>query len=144
MGQKFFSYPLDDGLFFRPLPDKDIPMRAPLSLPLLFTIGAITLLSSPSFAAEPSHFLADRHVARGMKCADCHADNKSLKMVGDNQICVSCHGDYPDMVKKTDGRYEVNPHAQHDGLLPCTECHKGHTTSVNYCGQCHNYTYKVP
>ena len=50
--------------------------------------------------------------------------------------------------KKTDAKYknsgQPNPHAQHDGALPCTECHKGHKASVNYCAQCHSFVYKVP
>lgn len=132
-------------------------MKHPLSLPQLALMAAaasavavLTVMSAPSLAAvdpaagTPGHFLADRHVAKGMQCTACHDANQKLLKVGDNDICVKCHGDYPAMVKKTDGRFEVNPHAQHDGLLPCTECHKGHKAGVNYCGQCHNYTYKVP
>lgn len=115
-------------------------LRGSLSA-LALASGLLMAMSSTVWAGD---FLADRHVARGMTCETCHTADKKLKMVGDNEICVSCHGDYPEMIKKTEGRYEVNPHAQHDGLLPCTECHKGHKASVNYCGDCHNYTYKVP
>lgn len=45
---------------------------------------------------------------------------------------------------KTQDAGQPNPHSQHDGALPCTECHKGHQKGVNYCGQCHSFTYKVP
>lgn len=96
-------------------------------------------------AAGKTQFLADRHVEKyGLKCESCHDKDMKLKQAGDYDICVSCHGDYEAMIKKTDGKYQVNPHAQHEGLLPCTECHKGHKEGVNYCGQCHSYVYKVP
>jgi fumarate reductase flavoprotein subunit len=48
------------------------------------------------------------------------------------------------MIEKTKGKYETNPHAQHEGALPCSECHKGHQKGVNYCGGCHNFVYNVP
>lgn len=97
-------------------------------------------------AAQPAQgkFLADRHVARGSKCETCHTADFKVKQSGDFDGCVDCHGSYEDMIKKTDGRFQVNPHAQHEGVLPCTECHKGHKAGVNYCGQCHSYTYQVP
>lgn len=94
---------------------------------------------STAFAADAGPYLADRHVARGMKCADCHTPDNKLKTSGDLDICASCHGEYQAMIKKTDGRYEVNPHGQHEGALPCSECHKGHKPGVNYCGGCHNF-----
>ena len=107
--------------------------------------------SSASFAADPapatgkSQFLADRHVEKyGLKCESCHTKDMKVKQSGDYDVCVDCHGDYEKMIKKTEGKYQVNPHAQHEGVLPCTECHKGHKTGVNYCGQCHSYIYQVP
>lgn len=112
------------------------------TLPLL--AGALMSLAVGSSFAADTHFLADRHVAKGMACETCHTPDKKIKMQGDYEVCVTCHGDYKAMIKKTEGKYEVNPHAQHDGALPCTECHKGHKEGVNYCGGCHNYTYKVP
>lgn len=110
----------------------------------LFSACLVAFLSAPVSSYAADKFLADRHVEKGVNCDACHTPDKKLKMTGENEICVSCHGDYPQMIEKTKGRYEVNPHAQHDGLLPCTECHKGHKAGVNYCGGCHNYTYKVP
>lgn len=114
-------------------------MKRILAFLLLFFLA-----SSTAFAADGAPYLADRHVARGMKCADCHTPDNKLKTSGDLDVCASCHGDYQAMIKKTDGRYEVNPHGQHEGALPCSECHKGHKPGVNYCGGCHNFVYKVP
>ncbi len=111
---------------------------------LLTAVAVATMAAAVTPVAMGADFLADRHVARGVACDACHTPDKKIKMVGDLEVCVSCHGDYKKMIERTKGRYEVNPHAQHDGALPCTECHKGHKAGVNYCGGCHNYTYKVP
>ena len=118
-----------------------------LSLPLMAPLEAAETAPAQQSAvasAQSGKFLADRHMARGMKCETCHTPDKKIKQSGDFDVCVDCHGGYEEMIKKTDGRYQVNPHAQHEGVLPCTECHKGHKPGVNYCGQCHSYTYKVP
>lgn len=102
------------------------------------------ILGAALIAAADGKFLADRHVERGLKCESCHTPDMKIKTSGDYDICVDCHGNYNAMIKKTEGRYETNPHAQHEGALPCTECHKGHKAGVNYCGGCHNFEYKVP
>ncbi len=100
--------------------------------------------------AQGDKFLADRHVARGQQCAACHGQNApsaALPLDADkHQTCVKCHGFYDAVAKKTQPAdpEEMNPHSQHDGNLPCTECHQGHKASVNYCAQCHFYTFKVP
>lgn len=111
---------------------------------------AISLATPATYAADPAptgqtKFLADRHVEKyGLKCETCHDKDMKVKQSGDYDVCVDCHGNYEKMIKKTEGKYQVNPHAQHEGVLPCTECHKGHKTGVNYCGQCHSYIYQVP
>ena len=117
---------------------------AAVGLVSLTTAGS-ALAADPAPAGGESHFLADRHVQQyGLKCESCHAKDMKVKQSGDYDVCVDCHGDYEKMIKKTEGKYQVNPHAQHEGILPCTECHKGHKAGVNYCGQCHSYIYKVP
>lgn len=113
-----------------------------------FAAAALILLAAGSAAAASGSgkYLADRHAARGIQCDACHTPDKKVKQSGDFDVCVDCHGDYAAMIKKTDAKYQgkVNPHAQHEGVLPCTECHKGHGPGVNYCGQCHSYIYDVP
>ena len=99
--------------------------------------------------AADAPFTADRHVGRGLPCEACHVDKAGkLKEAGDFGVCATCHGNYEAMIKRTDpklsNKEQPNPHAQHDGALPCTECHKGHKAGTNYCGQCHNYGYKIP
>ena len=110
----------------------------------LLLAALMTGLALQSAAAADQQFLADRHVARGLACESCHTPDMKVKQSGDYDVCVDCHGDYAAMIAKTEGRHQVNPHAQHEGALPCTECHKGHKQSVNYCGGCHSYIYEVP
>ena len=112
---------------------------------VLFSAVFCTALLGTVMCADAADgkFLADRHVERGLQCDACHEPDMKIKMNGDLEACTSCHGDYTAMIKRTEGRYETNPHAQHEGLLPCTECHKGHKPGVNYCGGCHNFEYKV-
>jgi fumarate reductase flavoprotein subunit len=118
----------------------DIAMKFLLSAACAALLASFALTS----AAADGPFLADRHVAKGMKCETCHTADNKLKEFGDLDICASCHGDYKAKIEKTKGKYETNPHAQHEGALPCSECHKGHQKGVNYCGGCHNFVYNVP
>lgn len=114
--------------------------------PLLTTL--LVTLPMATSATSSQGFLANRHIARGMNCVSCHITqgNPKLKMVDNasHEVCVQCHGFYDKVVKLTEKKDEQNPHAQHDGNLPCSECHKGHKPSVNYCAQCHNFEFKVP
>lgn len=116
-----------------------------ISINLSICVLASFSLMNVSLASE---FLADRHVSKNIQCDSCHASagEPRLKMVdnGQHEACVGCHGFYDKIVEKTAKPDEQNPHAQHDGNLPCTECHKGHKKGVNYCGQCHNFEFKVP
>ena len=105
--------------------------------------------ASVSVNAAEGKFLADRHVAKGLPCTSFHVKDGSAELKIDDQkheACVGCHGWYDAVSKRTQPKNpeEVNPHSQHDGNLPCTECHKGHKPGVNYCGECHMYTFKVP
>lgn len=125
-----------------------------LLLTLLLTMVGMTAyaqapgVATPQTSAQPvavQKFLGDRHVQRGLQCDACHTPDQKIKQNGDLDVCSQCHGDYSAMIAKTKDRYEeVNPHAQHEGVLPCTECHKGHKPGVNYCGQCHSHSFNVP
>ena len=111
---------------------------------VLFSLGAFGIST-----ASADEFLADRHAKYGLPCTACHVENGSPKLKIDDQkheACVGCHGWYDEVAKKTVPKDEanVNPHSQHDGNLPCTECHKGHKKGYNYCGDCHMYNYNVP
>lgn len=118
---------------------------------LLSALAATASIALASSCAQAAPALADRHVAAGMKCDACHttAQGGPLKdEKTDYGVCASCHGDYQKVLDRTAAKHQgsgqPNPHSQHDGALPCTECHKGHQAGVNYCGQCHSFTYQVP
>ena len=122
-------------------------MRKINSLVLLFTFLCFSNVVFSS--ASNNSFLGDRHCSRGVSCEACHGDSKSGEMLLDNEqheACVACHGWYDQIAEKTvpENPDDMNPHNQHDGNLPCTECHKGHKASVNYCSECHYYTFDVP
>lgn len=46
---------------------------------VLFLLLLSFLAGTTAFAADGGPYLADRHVARGMKCADCHTPDNKLK-----------------------------------------------------------------
>jgi hypothetical protein len=58
--------------------------------------------------------------------------------------CFSCHGNYDKLADKTDGKGSHNPHASHNGDLPCESCHHVHKASENFCAGCHQFEFKVP
>ncbi|MDY2625194.1 MAG: cytochrome c3 family protein [Coriobacteriales bacterium] len=63
--------------------------------------------------------------------------------VKEDEFCLNsgCHVATPDrkaLFEKT--KYlesEYNPHSQRHGDIDCSQCHKAHTQSVNYCTECH-------
>jgi fumarate reductase flavoprotein subunit len=84
----------------------------------------------------------------GVTCVNCHNSAKPTAAAAP-AACVKCHAN-------ADGRYvgtgakkyvgdggaikTVNPHQSHLVELPCTQCHKTHAASVNYCNQCHLFS----
>ncbi len=120
-----------------------------IAVSAMLAAGLLAGSVSAAFAADK--MLADRHVQRGLKCDACHttAAGGPLKAEkSDYGVCATCHGDYDAMVKKTAAKAkkdgDPNPHAQHDGALPCTECHHAHKKGTSYCSQCHTFVYKIP
>jgi hypothetical protein len=111
---------------------------------LLKTCGVCLLLSlvTPTvvFAQTQSRsdapaFTADRHVARGMQCVNCHGEGAQKPVAGEK--CLGCHGSFDAIAKRTDGVLVPNPHAGHVGELDCTLCHNGHKANELYCSNCH-------
>ena len=109
-------------------------------LTLILTFGCI--LSLPSYAA--GNFGADRHVARGVQCQQCHGANNEVKDPDKTQ-CIVCH-DPNAVAAKTANVKPKNPHVSpHYGKdLDCVLCHVQHDQTENYCEQCHNFGFKVP
>lgn len=107
----------------------------------IFAAAAMLALSASAWSAE-GNFLADRHAAKGMNCASCHVETPPAKAVP-TEKCLSCHGDYEKLKELTKDK-QPNPHYTHLLDQPCSECHKGHTESVNMCNSCHQFDFKVP
>lgn len=98
-------------------------------------------LTLPAFAADQT-FLADRHVAKGLKCESCHGTG--AKDAVSKETCLKCHGgSYAALAKTTDGG-DINPHETHLGEPECNQCHSGHKKPRLICDQCHEFDMRVP
>lgn len=116
------------------------PVLLPAFLP---SAGAQAPAAPASAAPGAGHgFLIDKHLAAGLNCASCHQESPPSKPV-EMATCFKCHGSYDQLADKTD-LGQVNPHASHQGALPCESCHRVHSASVNFCAQCHSFDFKVP
>lgn len=92
-------------------------------------------LSSVSLAAD---FGADRHLARGVTCEQCHGKDKANPQLPDESTCLTCHN--KEQVAAKTPQLKPNPHqAPHNG--DCTLCHLQHEPEVNYCSQCHSFSF---
>lgn len=71
-------------------------------------------------------------------------DLTAARGVEGTEFCIndSCHKDLKDddaFVEATANLSSSrNPHKFQHGDVDCTECHKAHTQSTNYCGSCHS------
>lgn len=94
-------------------------------------------------ALDSIEFLADRHGALNLDCAQCHIENPPEQDVSTAK-CFSCHGNYEYLGRLTSHMGDHNPHLSHLGDVDCSDCHKGHIPSVLACNDCHTYDMKVP
>ena len=102
--------------------------------------------------------LAHVHQAANLGCLDCHEadletqvselriqlfDNPgnvelASKYYIDNEKCLSCHGKtYNGLSALTAALADYNPHDNPHGQMNCNECHKGHASQIDMCGECH-------
>ena len=102
-------------------------------------IGAFLSFQGSAFAAN----LADVHVAKGIQCSGCHAENPPSKAVKTAK-CQSCHGDYAALAEKTKDMKPTNVHANHLGDLDCKECHQGYKPDKLACDECHQFKFTMP
>jgi hypothetical protein len=117
-----------------------------IGLLFVFFCSATTL----AYAGEAKEMIsanALKHQKIGVSCAACHNTNKPTA-AAPVSTCLKCHSkgkkaftgpgekDYT-----SDGvKMKANPHQAHVGEVACTECHKTHAPSVNYCNQCHKFS----
>jgi hypothetical protein len=111
-----------------------------LKATLVFCLIVMALAFATTAFADPT--LIDRHKAAGIACAGCHTESPPAKAVT-TATCIGCHGAYTVIAAKT-AKDDPNPHASHRGDLPCESCHKVHKASVDFCAQCHDFSFKVP
>jgi hypothetical protein len=100
---------------------------------------ALFAAAGTAAAADP---LADRHIARGLSCKQCHEESPPSKPVKSTQ-CESCHGEDDAMAKQTKD-VKPNPHFTHLGEVACLECHRAHQPSKLICDSCHKFRLEVP
>jgi hypothetical protein len=98
--------------------------------------------------------LAYVHAQAGVTCQACHPQSTGQVLAEfvksatgsyptplapikfETAACLQCHGTYAQLAQRT-ANLERNPHDSHQGQLDCRTCHRVHTDSVYYCGQCH-------
>lgn len=106
----------------------------------LLVAGSMSTWAAPG----EGHFLADRHVGRGVACASCHGDKAPTAGAKvPMKACVACHGEIEKVAERTKD-VTPNPHHNHLVGISCLECHQGHQTSKNVCATCHQVKFKVP
>ena len=96
-------------------------------------------------------FLIDKHVAAKLNCGACHSENPPNK-APEMATCLGCHGGTYDKLGAATaqklgiapGSNQPNPHASHQGPVPCANCHHVHAASVMFCNGCHNYEMTTP
>ena len=128
--------------------------------------GLTTAAKSPSYcsschvmqpyvdSATHTDWLAYTHAQAGVTCQDCHPQSTGDVLAEftsnltnsyptplapikfETATCLKCHGTYDQLAQRTAG-LERNPHDSHQGQLDCRTCHRVHSASVYYCGQCH-------
>lgn len=89
---------------------------------------------------------AELHKARGVGCESCHGQAKEKTFVASDR-CLACHGgSAATLAKKTAAVKPENPHASpHWGeRMDCGVCHRQHEKTVDWCGHCHAFDFKVP
>jgi RecJ-like exonuclease len=97
---------------------------------------------APAAPGAGHGFLIDKHVTKGISCAQCHAQNMATPPT--TATCLGCHGGTYEKLAATTAKDQPNPHASHRGDLDCAECHHVHKASVTLCNQCHTYDMTTP
>jgi len=113
---------------------------------LLAGLAQFVILSA--FAQAPAApgaghgFLIDKHVTKGVSCAQCHTNSTATPPT--MATCLSCHGGTYEKLAAITVKDQPNPHASHRGDVDCAECHHVHKASVTLCNQCHTYDMTTP
>jgi hypothetical protein len=78
-----------------------------------------------------------------LTCNDCHLTTAPEPLT--TEQCLSCHGSLKEVAEATKN-LDPDPHkSPHYGPgLDCDLCHHEHSTSENFCAQCHEWELIVP
>jgi hypothetical protein len=118
-----------------------------VGLLMVFFSSAATL----AYAGEAKEMVsanALKHQKVGISCAACHNTDKPTA-TAPVSACLKCHSDgkgkftgpgAKDYAFDGGVRKKVNPHQSHVTDVSCSDCHKTHVPSVNYCNQCHSFS----
>jgi hypothetical protein len=116
------------------------------SLLLLFfaMAGGVGTATAADFVSAS----AKKHQQANVTCVNCHGTAKPVAAAAAT-ACSKCHTSSGEIIYIGTGMKKyvgdggtiktVNVHQSHLVELPCTECHKTHTASVNACNQCHAF-----
>lgn len=107
----------------------------------LMTLLAAVTLGTLSLGASAAG-MAEVHASKGMPCTTRHKTPQTMPTTDD---CTKCHAKDA-LVKSTAAMKPTNPHTSphYNADLDCVNCHVGHAESVDFCGQCHSFNFKVP
>jgi fumarate reductase flavoprotein subunit len=104
----------------------------------LVALAIVTLVPSTIGAEQQqAAFTADRHLARGLVCEQCHGSGEKKPVT--KEQCLLCHVSYARVAKRTKN-LDPNPHDSHQGEIECNKCHSGHKADASFCGTCHKET----
>ncbi len=92
----------------------------------------------------------------GYDCTPCHGEDRAAQVAAydsdeelaltstfyvDTETCLQsgCHTSWETVANRTSDLGDYNPHSSiHGTIEDCNECHKGHSSQVDICGECHS------
>jgi len=117
-------------------------LLAGLSLMAALLVPAVKVVSQTAAPGSGHGFLIDRHVAAHVPCGQCHT--AGLAVPPTVVTCLSCHGGTYQKLAASTANDTPNPHASHQGEVPCSACHHVHKASQLICNNCHNFDLTSP
>lgn len=105
--------------------------------------GLPVAAQTPSAPGSGHGYLIDKHLAAKLACSACHAESPP-HVAPPMARCLGCHGGTYEALAQATASHDPNPHASHQGPLPCASCHHVHSASQNFCNTCHNFDMNTP
>jgi hypothetical protein len=140
-GEKAQNEPNTKALTEQAKPAEETPAKLAPEAPVnLAEKTPVEAAKTPAVETQPvtAAFLADKHKAAGVACADCHKETPPANETP-TTVCMTCHADYKDKAASS-----VDPHNAHMSYESCGDCHHAHKASENQCMSCHSFNLKTP